>query len=286
MTTPSWPEWLRAAEIYRAEHGHLLVPQNHITPTGLKLGSQISDLRRRHRDGTLTPGQIQQMDALGMVWAYADHRFQLLIHELRAYKAKHGHLRIPQDYVAQHDDGTTFQLGAIAKKYRVAHGRGEVDMAKVEALDAEGFVWNNIPDWWEKFIKDLTDFRNRHGHLDVPHAHTVGGRNLGIQVVRVRHISEQLTEDQRRALDALGFIWDVNQFRFDLHVHALKDFKSEYGHLRVPHSYVTGPPAELRLGQWFNSALYRFRLGRISEHNAQKLRDVGVCLTATAGNQP
>ncbi|MGW0883261.1 Helicase associated domain protein [Streptomyces sp. NPDC002671] len=286
MTTSSWSENLRAAELYLAKYGNLLVPQGHITSTGLKLGIWISDLRRRYREDALTQSQIQQMEALGMVWSYAEHRFQLLIHQLRAYKKKHGHLHIHKDYVAQHDDGTTFNLGTIAARLRVAHGRGEVDAAKVKALDAEGFVWDNTPDWWGQFIADLTHFRHKYGHLDVRQEYTVQDRNLGTQVVRVRYESEKLTKDQRRELDNLGFAWDLQRFRFDLHIQALKDFRTEHGSLRVPNKYVTQPPAKLRLGQWLNSCLYRYRKGKLSAVNAQQLHDAGVCLTSTPGNQP
>lgn len=277
MATGSWPEYVRAAELYREEYGDLLVPASHRTSTGLGLGTWISNVRTRYREGLLTAEQIQVLEALGMVWSVPDQQLQQLIRELRAFKAAHGHLVIPNDYEVQRD-GRPYKLGQIAASLRCNHGLKQVEPAKRQALDAEGFIWDLEAHAWSQFLTDLAEFKQEHGHLDVPQKHVMHGRNVGSRVNTCRTKRKQLTKIERAQLDALGFVWDAAQFRYDMHIHALRDFKARHGHLHIPRNLVVTSPITMRPGHWLNTRVQEFRKGKLSTARVKELLALGVQL--------
>ena len=67
----TWEQYFTAAKEYAAEYGNLKVPKRYKTPGGLSLGYWIGVQRSVYagnRSGTLTPGQIERLNSIGMVW--------------------------------------------------------------------------------------------------------------------------------------------------------------------------------------------------------------------------
>jgi superfamily II DNA or RNA helicase len=63
-----WAQGFAAARAYHAQHGHVNVPVAYVTPDGFALGNWIKVQRRRHKNGSITPEQIQQLEEIGMQW--------------------------------------------------------------------------------------------------------------------------------------------------------------------------------------------------------------------------
>ncbi|MFI1013042.1 Helicase associated domain protein [Streptomyces sp. NPDC020965] len=271
--TPSWGEYIRATELYRREHGNLLVHRDHRTETGL--GQWIANLRTRAE--TLTPQQRQQMDALGMVWDVPEHQLRELVSALRAYKAEYGHLSISNDYVVTRN-GRQYKLGAIAATARQHHAADTLHPSRFTALEAEGFIWDPDAHEWDQFLGDLDAFQQAEGHLNIPQKHITAGRKVGTQVNSYRTHPERLAATQRAQLDERGFIWDVLQWRWDLHIEALTRLKNQHGHLSLPRTLVidTGP-IPIRPATWINSRVQEYRTGRLTDpHRIRQLVALGV----------
>eukprot|EP00539_Tryblionella_compressa_P017140 CAMPEP_0178843940 /NCGR_PEP_ID=MMETSP0746-20121128/16478_1 /TAXON_ID=913974 /ORGANISM="Nitzschia punctata, Strain CCMP561" /LENGTH=70 /DNA_ID=CAMNT_0020507715 /DNA_START=12 /DNA_END=220 /DNA_ORIENTATION=+ len=56
---------------------------------------------------------------------------------------------------------------------------------------------------WESMLVELETFRSVHGHTRVPQSSSSLGRWVKLQ----RKHRFQMSEDRRRRLDALGFVW-------------------------------------------------------------------------------
>lgn len=69
-----WQCALRRAGEYRAAHGDLTVPVNYKTEDGFCLGDWIRRMRESYaaHDARLTPERVENLSALGMVWALAE----------------------------------------------------------------------------------------------------------------------------------------------------------------------------------------------------------------------
>ncbi|OQR96159.1 hypothetical protein ACHHYP_16922 [Achlya hypogyna] len=68
-----------------------------------------------------------------------------------------------------------------------------------------------------------------------PHLH---GLNLDIALFREWYRKRRLEPDVVAVLDALHFVWDLNQFKWELHLRCLQTFRALHGHLRVPDRFI------------------------------------------------
>jgi len=93
-----WWDGLAHARAYQREHRHLRVPTTHVADDGFTLGAWISQHRQDHHNGRLPADRTAALEALGMVWdVYAD-RFNRGVAALAAFRAEHGHARLPSSH--------------------------------------------------------------------------------------------------------------------------------------------------------------------------------------------
>lgn len=125
----------REARAYIAAHGHLDVPQAHVTASGYRLGAAIRNARTLRRTGGLGAERFALLDRLGVDWEPRDPRRWLP--EARAYARRHGHLRVPQEYVSP----TGVALGMRVRSARISHREGSIAPQLKEALDLVDPCW-------------------------------------------------------------------------------------------------------------------------------------------------
>ncbi|MER6334016.1 Helicase associated domain protein [Streptomyces sp. NPDC001034] len=273
--TTVWPEYLQAAATYQAEHGNLHVREDYRTHTGLGLGRWIAKLRTLHRLGKLSPSQIEELEALGMTWSVPDQQLEELIQELRNFKKRYGHLNVPRTYTVKRGD-RTYKLGQKCATLRTSYNCGELSDRKVATLNAEGFIWDRTSRVWNQFLSDCREFMIWNGHLDIPQTYVLRGRKVGQQVSGFRTNPERLSSEQRTKLNSIGFVWDSLQFRWDLHIKAISEFKEAHGHLDIPSSYVIEKPVLLRPRIWMRTCVRKYREGKLKPERHQQLIDLGM----------
>lgn len=95
----AWEDWLEDARAYYAEYGDLAAPQEYTTPEGRKLGRWLQEQRSRRGKRSdrpqLTEEQIEQLDAIGMIWDgrdTLDEAWERMYGWVADYKAAHGRL--------------------------------------------------------------------------------------------------------------------------------------------------------------------------------------------------
>jgi len=90
---------------------------------------------------------------------------------------------------------------------------------------------------WERGFAALRKFRAREGHCCPSRRHFEGGFRLGQWVSVQRYRKDLLSAKRKRRLDAIGFVWDYRDHRWEQHFAALLNFKRREGHCRVPILY-------------------------------------------------
>ena len=101
--------------------------------------------------------------------------------------------------------------------------------------------------FWEKGFATLCEFRAREGHCCPPPDHVENTFRLGQWVSNLRRRKGLLPLQRQRRLDAMGFIWEARDHRWEQGFIALLNFKRREGHCRVPFRHVEG---NYRLGKW------------------------------------
>lgn len=253
-----WEQYYRAAALYKAEHGDLLIPKRYVTPEGLTLGRWIVTQRRvrsGRTPGTLTESQIARLDSLGMVW---ENRLESAWAEgfahAEAYKNEYGNLLVPAQY--RSPDG--YALGRWISNLRQQRANGErqnlLNEERIAQLDKIGMVWDAVSERWEQNYAEALHYYSENGSLDVPAAYKApSGFALGAWLRNLRRLRrdkpEALSPEQIARLDAIGMSWgDGNSARWMAAYNAAKLYYKHTGHLNVPVQYIA--PDGTPLGKW------------------------------------
>jgi len=91
-----------------------------------------------------------------------------------------------------------------------------------------GWYRANI-DRWEKGFATLSKFRAREGHCLPSRYHVEGNFKLGQWVSVQRYHEDRVPAERKRRLDAIGFVWDWVNHRWEQGFTALLKFKRREG---------------------------------------------------------
>jgi superfamily II DNA or RNA helicase len=247
--TDSWRQGLLAAESYRAEHGHLRVPNSFVGADGYRLGIWISERRADRRRGKLSDERIAALDALGMAWNGRSDPWERGLLAASAYRAANGDLRVPQSFV----DEQGFRLGAWVAERRTERRRAKLSSERIAALDALGMVWDPRGGGWEQGLSASRAYRKARGDLDVPRSFvTEDGMQLGswIRARRNERSSGKLPEERIAALDALGMVWEAHDESWRRGLAAARAYRESHGDLRARATFVDA--AGFAIGAWLD----------------------------------
>ncbi|QNR65490.1 Helicase associated domain protein [Paenibacillus peoriae] len=142
-------------------------------------------------------------------------------------------------------------------------------------LNAIGFVWNEHEYNWNETFKQLNQFKEREGHLNVPARCVLdNGVNLGAWVAsqRTSYKANKLPQERIDKLNSVGFQWEVvsaNSWNnvFEL----LFIYKNKHGHINIPVRYeVDG----IKLGVWVNAQRQFYKNNKLSQDRIDKLNSI------------
>ncbi|GIJ08409.1 Helicase associated domain protein [Micromonospora andamanensis] len=260
-TTSPWWEGYGVATRYHAIHDHLHVAVDHVTDDGYPLGRWIHAQRKTRRAGHLPPERVQALDTLGMLWDPRATRWETGAIHAAAYRAHHGHLRVPLEHVTE--DG--YPLGRWIRGQRKQYKAGRLDRAREAALERIGIEWEPYKAMWERGITHAIIYHAQHGHLRVPSDHTCpDGYRLGQFVVAQRMLRKRgtLAPERITHLDALGMMWDKREQAFAVGLAHARAYHQAHGTLRC--SKATQSPDGYGLGAWLTKQREKLRTGTLS----------------------
>ena len=222
---------------------------------GMALGRRTMRLRAERKSGALSAEEVAELDAVGFVWDLAEWRWERALSALRAFHAEEGDLSVPRRYVVPGEapwpaEAWGLKLGVLVNNIRseeqYVKGRPE-RRAELDELD---FVWDAREWRWEHVLMALCGYGGVHGDLLVPQSFCVPaaapwpeetwGLRLGACVNNIRG-SERFVKthpERREALDALGFVWNCQEWRWREVLAALRAYREAHGDLAVPRSFV------------------------------------------------
>ena len=118
---------------------------------------------------------------------------------------------------------------------------------------------------FEEVFNLLKEYKEEHGHCDVPDKYKAGTINLGRTVSNIRTGNRKTTDDQKAMLDSIGFVWKLQErTSFEDVFRLLEEYKAEHGHLNISVDYKVGT---INLGK----IVQGIRSGRRKTTNEQKV---------------
>ena len=264
-------EVVEALKIYKNLYGDLLVPQSFVIPKpsheftnpnlwGLKLGIRVKAIRQAHQYYGLKQSAI--LDRLGFEWNYQESKkeknFDRDFNALKAYHRQNRHLDIPLEYVvpansdAYSKSSWNTRLGV--KLMKIKKGLQYTELKFQRQLRNDLGIEISILEPRErqhgfKLLYDaLLNYKRIYSNLLVPRKFVVPSNDsewpeefwnipLGIRVGSIRQGKSYSDVTYAAALDQIGFVWDVADYKFELFISALEIYEKLEGDLYVPQRY-------------------------------------------------
>jgi hypothetical protein len=139
-------------------------------------------------------------------------------------------------------------------------------------LRSIGFYRDKFTLKWDAKFERLKDFKKEHGHTNVPF-HYTKDRQLGTWVSkqRVRIRQGTISEEEKVRLEAIGFVPNRFNARWEEMFRRLVAYKKIYGDANVPRVYEKDP----QLAQWVLNQKDAFREGKMKPERQIKLEAIG-----------
>jgi len=166
-------------------------------------------------------------------------------------------------------------------------GGGKVGKNKKGKKGKAGSMGDKVELKWNKRFQELVDFKEEHGHCNVPKEFSYKfSPPLGHWVGRMRHLHKtgRLDPSRSERLLDVGFefvIAKTDSIKFsvvwDSSFQALQAFKDVNGHVEVPKGYRPQPDAS-ELDGWITRQRKHFKDGKLPDHLKTKLQALGLNL--------
>lgn len=243
-------DYYEAMKAFYEEYGHLYIPAGYEVD-GHDVYKEF--VRIRSRKNLLAREYREKYEAIGMDWEITT-QWMTGFWAAQDYFEEFGDLAPSSTLGEYHGVWLYDWLKRCREKKHLMIER------QIMMLDSIGMDWT-IEDPWEEKFSMLVEYKNEHGHCDVPGDDGA----LGKWVAKVR---ERPPEGERKErLDALGFEWDgrvarsKNAWR-DGVKHSLEYFKV-HGDLRVPKGYTCADG--YKLGTFIQRAKRDKRMDELKE---------------------
>ena len=173
-----------------------LVPMNY--PEDQALANFVATTRHKRKDGRLSKQEIEKLDEIGFIWQVRkDYR------ETDQSWEEHFSMLKKEENVNSVDPINSPTLASWIQTQQADYRRGDIPSDRKEKLESIGFHFDT--DDWDRNYERLVAFHKKEGHTDVPESY----QPLCSWVKRQRKIEDNLSEDQVKKLDDLGFTWEA-----------------------------------------------------------------------------
>ncbi len=195
-----WEELFAALALYRDRYGNCLVPEGYIGHSDLAWW--VAAQRKARLSGQLDPERIERLTALDFFWDQQEADWYTMYQALVRYHQRHGDALVPEGWPENP------RLATWIGHQRQARQRGQLTPIRVARLDELGFIWDAKEVVVEEMLTELSRFKERFGHCNVPPQWSENTR-LGLWMQFQRQAKKQgdLDPGREARLTALGVDW-------------------------------------------------------------------------------
>ena len=267
-----WEDMFLKAKDYYQKHGNLRVNTRNSA-----LGKWINSQRTAYSKGELKKDRIEKLNSICMVWDIYEADWEAMYCLAEQYFIEHKHLNIgaKEKYKGQN-------LGMWVK--RQCDGKENLTSAQTYRLECIGIVWRRNETKWAMMYQLAKSYYELNGDLLVNTHSLFQGERLGqwINKQRTDYMNRgtqkenaEFTEERITDLEAIGMVWDVNNYKWNRMYDVAKRYYNLYGHLEVPAAQEF---EGIKLGKWLSNqrSSYRGYKGRktLTADQIEKLNEL------------
>ncbi|MFP7486410.1 helicase associated domain-containing protein [Priestia filamentosa] len=258
-----WEYYYQILALYKMKYGDDFRKQ--IAKENESLNEWIRSQRRAYNKGVLSLERIRLLERVGFMWEATEENWQRKLNELIEYKKKYGDTLVPIEF----KKNSALAHWVLAQRY--AYEKGELSQKKIKQLQGIGFVWNVFEDSWDRNYNKLIGYIKKEKINEI--SYKVSGEavlNRWIDVQRKEYRNKILSRERIDRLEAIGFIWDPLEVKWNKRFQELVSFKNQNGHTLVPFPY----PENKSLSLWVRKLRNDYRKGKVSLERIEKLNSI------------
>ena len=137
----------------------------------------------------------------------------------------------------------------------------------------------NPDQFWNALYQLAEKYYHANGNLLIHGDYISEGKRLGRWIGTQRgdyksKTNPLFTQSRIDRLNAIGMVWDVDEYQWQLMYHELQAYAEQYGTVRVPQAYVT--PEGEKLGIWVNRMRMAYKKGGLVLEKQRLLAQLGM----------
>ncbi len=269
-----WENGLKHFDKYVKEHnGDVLVPGAYVDEKGYHIGNWVSNKRSEFKNGKLEKNRIVQLEEKGFVWDVKEYNFLLKVNDIKLFVQENK--RLPN---LMSKDKYEKNLACFLNRQRNDKRKMEGEYPKwkkvaIESID--GFVWNPIQNYFLLGCKHYERYIKINNSFSIPKDYKKeDGFNLDSwnNSQKNKYRKNRLTENEKKTLMEIGFIFSVNNDNFDKKFEVLKEYM-EVNNCDSDIAQETIFKGE-KLGRFVSSMRSAYKNNSISEYRKEKLESI------------
>ena len=274
------------AKRYYEEHGDLLLPDKYEID-GKKVSSWIKDKRKAYKKGTLTEEQIEQLEAIGMIWDVKEYKWNQMFEQAKQYYDKNGNLmltpsqnkrlyawlRIQRDLYIKGEGLSEEQkrlLGEIEISKEIKKPKTEVKKEhKVSKKSA-----------WDKMYKQAQEYYEANGNLIIPREDEYSQLYNWVKNQRTKYNVDpkkcKLSKERIELLENIGMVWNIIEYQWNTMYAQAKAYYEQFGSLSIPDERET---EYKQLRTWIQEQKLKYNAEdrpNLSKEQIEQLEAIGI----------
>lgn len=200
----SWDGRYQQLLQFKEEYGHCNVPTNdeHFSKLSGWVQHQRAEKKKKAcgKKSRLTDENEQLLESAGFIWSIKEWNWRQRLEDLKQYKQLHGHCSVPTR------DG---ELGGWVMTQRLTYGKNMLPLAREEALNDLGFIWDMHHLAWEEKYNLLCC---QPTPMTVPLNSWIATQRSEKRYKELG-LDTHLTSEREEKLNAVGFEWNAKEER-------------------------------------------------------------------------
>lgn len=177
-------------------------------------------LMKDAKQSSITPERVALLMELEFAWNAQEAAWARHMVDLKKFRKDTGHCHVPLS------EPKYPRLGLWVKEQRrhymlLKQGKqSHMTPERANELDRIGFCWDTHEATWLERLRELTEYKETHGHCNVPTSYTNNpklGTWLNHQRRQFKRLKEgkpcHITMERVKALEILGFVWSPREKR-------------------------------------------------------------------------
>ncbi len=211
----------------------------------------------------------EKLKEINFIFDLYEYKWEQNYNSLKQYKQKYGNCLVPQH--KREFSG----LAAWVSNQRARYNKGKLLNNKIDKLNNIGFNWEpikNIEDNWEENYKELINYLNTFGDVNVPIRYKVNGLRLGEWTNTQRRACRRgrMCKERVKKLEDLGFIWNNWDKSWEEMFDELINYKEKHGSFSIPREKQYN-----KLSGWVGTQRKKYKNGSLPQDKINKLDSIG-----------